>query len=33
MRDMKKVMEMVNPKVVAKFDMKEVSSMIKAKLS
>lgn len=33
MRDMKKVMEIVNPKVVAKFDMKEVSSMIKAKLS
>lgn len=33
MRDMKKVMEIVNPKVVAKFDMKEVSSMIKSKLS
>ena len=33
MRDMKKVMEIVNPKVVAKFDMKEVSSMIKDKLS
>lgn len=33
MRDMKKVIEIVNPKVVAKFDMKEVSAMIKAKLS
>lgn len=33
MRDMKKVMEIVNPKIVAKFDMKEVSSMIKDKLS
>lgn len=33
MKDMKRVIEIVNPKVVAKFDMKEVSAMIKAKLS
>lgn len=33
MKDMKKVMEYVNPKVRAKYDMKEVSGMIRAKLS
>ena len=33
MKDMKKVMEIVNPKVRARFDMKEVSQMIKEKLS
>lgn len=33
MRDMKKVMEIVSPKVVAKFDMKEVSSMIYEKVN
>lgn len=33
MKDMKKVMEIVSPKVRARYDMKEVSSLIKSKLS